>query len=338
MMQSRETRNRRKKKKVRRVIKNTLLFLTISIVGLLSYGGYLVYTVKSAADDSYNETDRNKSELRIEDVELGEDPVTILLMGIEDYQGDTGRSDVLLLYALNPDTKETAMVSIPRDTRTYLPVVGYKDKINHSYAFADRGNKEEAVIESVENLLDIPIDYYISTNFNGFEDAVDSLNGIDMNVPFSFKTYDTEGRWVQFEEGPMKMDGREALAYVRMRKEDPRGDFGRNERQRMAIKAMMDKATSFTSITRVDNMIKSVGENVQTNVTFNELLGLRNFYDSLTNKKTKTLDIKGEDQYINNIYYFIPYDNSLHDVSNELSNVLELENDAEENEHNNESP
>ncbi|MGP4078973.1 LCP family protein [Pseudalkalibacillus sp. R45] len=326
-MNSRMKRKKRKRKSLRRVLKLFLLTSIFLVIGLVSYGGYLAYNIKSAANESYNELDRPKSDLRKEEVSMGDDPVSILLMGIEDYQGDSGRSDVMLVVTINPKTKEMVMVSIPRDTRTYIPEIGYKDKITHAYAYGKKGQQEKAVIESVEGLLDIPIDYYVSTNFNGFVDVVDELGGVDVNVPFDFKEKDMDGKYINFQKGNMHLDGREALAYVRMRKQDPRGDFGRNERQQEVLSSIMDNAISFKSVTRIDNVVTQLGDDVNTNITLNEMFGLKSFYENLKNKEFETLNIKGENTYINNVYYYAAYDESIEKVSTRLQEVLELNNE-----------
>ncbi|TLS38502.1 LCP family protein [Pseudalkalibacillus caeni] len=321
-MSNSRMKTRRKRKRIRRWLKVSILFVILIMFSVVGYGGYLAFTINKTASGSYEELDRGeKSELRYEDVTLGKDPVTILLTGVEDYSGGQGRSDVLILVAINPETKEKTVLSIPRDTRTYIEKIDRKDKITHSYSYGGM----DATIQAVQDLLDVPVDYYIETNFDGFEEAVDALGGITLDVPFDFKTYDRDGRWVVFEEGPMEMDGREALAYVRMRKQDPRGDFGRNERQQQAIKAMLEEAVSVGSITKVDNMIESVGRNVKTNISMKELFGMRNFYKELQNKSMDTIDLKGEDAYIDNVYYFVPFEDSIEEASQELKSVLEIE-------------
>ncbi|WP_257350256.1 LCP family protein [Pseudalkalibacillus decolorationis] len=319
MERSRITQKRKKRRK-KGLLKIFALTVLILILGAAGYSGYLAYSINETAKDSYKEIE--KSDLRMEDVALGEDPVTILVVGIEDYAGGKGRADVIQLYSINPKTKEKVVVSIPRDTRAYIEEVGYKDKITHSYSYGGI----EATIDTVENLLDVPIDYYVTTNFKGFEDTVDALGGITVDVPFDFKYYDTDGRWVTFEEGKMKLDGREALAFVRMRKDDPQGDFGRNKRQQEAISAMMEKATSFSTITKVDNVLDSLGDNVTTNITIKEMFALRNFYKDLLSKGFEKLTVKGENAYIDGIYFYEPDDESIDKISRQLRDLLEITN------------
>lgn len=314
--------NRKKKKTTpfKRFLKVLLTLVLIVAIAGLGYAGYIAYTIKNVAQDSYEELERgDKSELREEKVTLKSDPVTILLMGVDDYvKNDKGRTDTLLLITLNPITKEVAILSIPRDTRTYIPDIERKDKINAAYAYGD----EQGTIEAVQELLDVPVDYYIKTGVQGFQDVVDELGGITVTVPFDFKQVDLKNNYVYFKEGQMELGGREALAFVQMRKEDPRGDFGRNDRQQEAIRAIADKAVSLNTLTKANKVIKTMGDNIQTNIQLNELLGLRTFYDEIKNQDFKRLNIEGHDDMINGIYYYIPEEQSLQEVGDEIRRIL----------------
>ena len=114
------------------------------------------------------------------------------------------------------------MLSIPRDTRTEIVGHGTTDKITHAYAFG----REEMTIVTVENLLDIPIDYYVRVNMEGFQDIVDAVGGIQVNNSLDF----TNGGH-NYAKGLINLNGEQALSFVRMRYDDPNGDFGRQERQ-----------------------------------------------------------------------------------------------------------
>ncbi|WNB92704.1 LCP family protein [Bacillus sp. NEB1478] len=320
---TRQRRRRRKRSPFRRLIRFVALIAILFFISAASYGGYLAYKIKANADRSYVDTE--KSDLRMDNVKLGKDPVTILLIGVEDYQeGDVGRADVIKLITINPETKEAAIVNIPRDTRTYLSSIDRKDKINHSYAYGKKGEREKAVMKATENLMGIPIDYFVSTNFDGFEKVVDELGGITVNVPFDFKQGSFK-RMITFKKGPMKMDGEEALAFVRMRKQDPRGDIGRNERESEAIRAIMDEAISVRSITKADNVIDQLGNNVKTNITTTEMFAMRNFYKTIKNKEIKPIQLETYPETIDGVSYEIPRDESVQEIRKKLSKILNIE-------------
>lgn len=323
-MDSSRTGNRKNKKSTpfKRFLKGFFILILIVVIGGASYAAYLGYTIKEVAKGSFKELDRGqKSELREDVVTLKSDPVTILLMGVDDYQEhDKGRTDTLALIALNPKTKEVEILSIPRDTRVYLPDVNRKDKINAAYAYGD----EQGTINAVQDLLNVPVDYYIKTGVQGFKDVIDQLGGITVDVPFDFKQVDLKNKYVYFKKGPMDLSGREALAFVQMRYEDPNGDFGRQERQQIVLKAMADKALSLNSLTKANQVIESLGSNVKTNIQLHELLGLRTFYDEIKNQEFKRLEIKGEDKKINGIWYYEADKQSIQEVGDELRRILDI--------------
>ncbi|UAC47857.1 LCP family protein [Bacillus aquiflavi] len=315
---------KQKKRPFKRFLKYVAIsILFISILGL-GYGGYLAYTINKAADDSDEELNRGtKSELRDSKVTLKDDPVTILLIGVDDYQDeDKGRADALILVTLNPKTKEVALLSIPRDTRTYIPRKKKKHKINHAYAWGDI----EGTVDAVQELLDVPVDFYVKAGAKAFQDIIDEIGGITVNVPFDFKQSDLKGNYVYFKEGTMKLDGRKALAFVQMRYEDPEGDFGRQKREQETLKAIADQALSVNTLPKANKIIESLGSNVKTNISLNEMLGLRNFYNEIKNQEFKKLEIEGENIEIENLSFYEPNKDSVDEVSNELRRILEIPN------------
>ena len=127
------------------------------------------------------------------------------------------------------------MVSVPRDTRAKIVGKGTTEKINHAYAY---GGPKMAV-NSLEKLMDVPVDHYISIDMDGVKTVVDELGGVTITSNGSFITKDSTNTY-QFTKGEQyKMDGKEALAYMRSRKEDGAGgDEGRQLRQQQVITAV----------------------------------------------------------------------------------------------------
>ena len=300
----------------KRIFRSFILVILLSLIG---GGTFLAYSAKKAADSVFQEVDPSQIKNQAGAAEISKDPFNILLVGIED-QGGGERSDVLMLLTVDPESKQVYTVSIPRDTRTYIENAGYETKITESFSYGGI----ESTINTVNSLLDVPIDYYITTNFNGFEDIVNTLGGVEVNVPFTFKAQLTDNlRWKTYYEGDMKLNGNEALAYVRMRKSDPKGDMGRNERQQQVIKAIADKGTSFSSITKMNRILDDLGENIKTNIPPSQFTSFINLYAAIKDTKIKNLKLAGEDQYINNVYYYIPNEDSIMEVSKTLNSVLD---------------
>ncbi|MCF3942670.1 LCP family protein [Oceanobacillus alkalisoli] len=314
---------RRKRKKVRRL--RVFLFIVLLLfLGVVGFGGYLAVQTMQAASESYDDLGREKSELREEAVSISNDPVSVLLMGIEDYQsdGDLGRTDTLMVATFNPNDEKLKLVSIPRDTMVEIAGRGYEDKINHAHAFGGK----TMTIDTVENFLGIPIDYYATVNFDAFKNIIDILGGITVDVPFDFQqnSDDRKAEKLQFYEGEMRLDGRYALAYARMRYEDPRGDIGRNERQQEVISAIIDKAVSVGTITKVDDLVQEIGRNVETNLKVSEGLGFAKQYAGFNTNKIEKLNVETYPTMINGVSYQIADEESLYAVQMELKEHLEI--------------
>ncbi|BBP88317.1 hypothetical protein BsIDN1_19350 [Bacillus safensis] len=148
----------------------------------------------------------------------GKDSFSVLLLGIDSRPGETvdeARSDAVLLAAVNRTDKTIKLLSIPRDSYVDIPGRGY-DKIAHAHAFGSA----DLSVKTVENLLNIPVDYVISGNFKAFQDIVDELNGIDVTIEDESiakqMEKDSKGK-VQVQTGTHRLNGEEALAFVRTR-------------------------------------------------------------------------------------------------------------------------
>jgi polyisoprenyl-teichoic acid--peptidoglycan teichoic acid transferase len=305
--------NKTKKKRV--WLRVTLSIFALLFIGAGAYVYSIYHSLTAAVDTMHQPIEREKSEKRIEEVTLDQkDPFSILMLGVDERDGDRGRSDTMIVLTVNPNTQSVKMLSIPRDTRTEIIGHGTVDKINHAYAFG----QEEMAMATVENLLDIPIDYYVRVNMEGFQDIVDAVGGISVNNTFTFSQ---DGH--QFTEGLLNLDGEEALSYVRMRYEDPQGDFGRQQRQRQVIQGVVNKGASFSSLTKFDDIFSALGKNVKTNITFDEMVEIQKNYKDAA-KSIEQLQLTGSGTKINGIYYLIISDDEKARVQNELKTQLEL--------------
>jgi polyisoprenyl-teichoic acid--peptidoglycan teichoic acid transferase len=327
-----EKKLKKRKKRKKRFIKLLLSMVLMILLVILSYTGYVGYKTYKAANNSYSDlgNEDKTSSLRNAPVHISKDPISILIMGIENYsgKGDKGRSDSLIIATFNPKDESMKMLSIPRDTKVYIPALNRRDKINHAYAYGGK----KATIETVEQFLNIPIDYYVKINFKGFINIIDELGGVTVNVPFDF--YDINSHWEKFyfKKGKMKLDGEAALVYARMRKKDPRGDFGRNERQQQIVRAVIDKILSPSIIFKIDDIAEEIGRNIETNMSIGEALAFRKKYSDFNSSHIQTLKIEGQDEYVNGVYYFIPDDDDMRKVRKQLREHLNLPSDASSDE------
>ncbi|PLR90763.1 polyisoprenyl-teichoic acid--peptidoglycan teichoic acid transferase TagU [Bacillus sp. T33-2] len=306
------TRRTNKKRKWLRVLLYSFLFLFI-IAGVYFFSVYNSLT--EAVDTMHHEIDRKKSDKRSETVSLKTaDPISVLLLGVDQRDGDRGRSDSMIVLTVNPEAQSVKMVSIPRDTRTEIVGKGKQDKINHAYAFGG----VEMSLATVENFLDIPIDYVIQINMEGFKDIVDSVGGVTVQNEFAFTHEGTN-----FPKGELKLNGDKALKYSRMRYEDPTGDVGRQQRQRQIIQGVINEGASLSTLANYGDIFKALGNNVKTNLTFDEMMTIQSQYKEAS-KSIEQISITGQGTTINNVYYLQVPTEEKNKIQNLLKQHLEL--------------
>lgn len=323
-MQRSELRKTKKSKK-RKILYSILIVLGSFLILSATYAVYLGKKAEVAANDSFEllKNRESGSELRLEDVEPLEDNVSILLVGIDDSEkrdfGDgNSRSDSLMVATLNNKDKSVKLVSIPRDTYTYIPEVGYNDKITHAHAYGGT----VAAIESVENLLDIPIDYYVRMNFEAFIDVVDALDGVVVDVPYDHLELDENDEYtIQLEEGRQLLDGREALALARTRKLD--NDIERGKRQQKILESLIRRAASVQSFGKYGDVIEALGNNIRTDLTFDDMMSFLKYLNNGT-PDIETISIAGYDDMSTGTYYWQLDEAELETTKEMLKSHLEL--------------
>ncbi|MED3985243.1 LytR family transcriptional regulator [Peribacillus simplex] len=307
-------RHEKKKKKKRTWLKvvGIIVLLFILAGGAFAYSVWnsLTKTVDTMHTPIDRTTDKRTKDLALSDQE----PFSMLMLGVDERDGDKGRSDTMIVLTVNPQKKSVKMLSIPRDTRTEIVGHGTQDKINHAFAFG--GAKMS--MDTVENFLDIPIDYYMKINMEGFKDIVDAVGGVTVQNDLDFTS---DG--IHFAKGTHTLNGKEALAYSRMRHDDPSGDFGRQSRQRAIIEAVIKKGASLSSLTKYDEVFDALGNNIQTNLTFDDMMDIQKNYRDASKSITQS-SINGNGTKIDGIYYYIVSDEEKEKVQSELKEQLSI--------------
>lgn len=238
--------------------------------------------------------------------DVTENPFSVYVTGIDTYGSvnTVARSDVNLIVTVNPKSKQILMTSIPRDCEIELDKNGKMDKLTHTGIY---GTSE--TINTIENFLDVQINYYARTNFSGITNIIDALGGITVDSDYSFTTM--HGHY-EIEKGPNEMDGDKALCFVRERYALPNGDFDRGKNQQKVLKAMMDKAMSPKIITNFSNILSAIEGSFETDMSSKEIKSLINMqlndmadwsiYDVQVQgsgyKTTKTYSMRGTEVYV----------------------------------------
>ncbi|MDH4422853.1 MULTISPECIES: LytR family transcriptional regulator [Bacillus] len=301
-------------------MKKKVLFWVLGIIGVLIIGGgiyaYNVYSsVSKTLDEVHKPLKRDQNNNKVGEKISNSEPVSILLLGADERGDDKGRSDSLMVITLNPKTNSMKTVSIPRDTYTEIVGKGKSDKINHAYAFGG----VDMSVATVEKFLNIPINYYVEVNMEGFKDIVDAVGGVDVNNDLEF-TQDNQ----HFAKGNIHLTGEQALSFTRMRKEDPRGDFGRQMRQRQVMQAVIKKGASFSSLSSYGDVLTAIQKNVKTNLTQDQMFDMQmNYKNCLQNSEDIQIPGDGHKAADGIWYYYVP-DAAKQDLTNKLRAHLEV--------------
>ena len=303
----------------------------------------------------YTKDKKQKSEKTSSSSNLKE-PFTVLIMGVDSEKETLANSsfngDSLLLITFNPKTLNTTMLSIPRDS--YVPIACFsgnkKSKITHAAWYG-----ESCMMKTISNYTGININYFVKVNFKGVVNIIDSLGGVDVDVPYSFceqnSNRDFGNNTIYVEKGIQKLNGEQALALSRNRKSNSdhcsskwtsgtRNDFVRGQNQQLVLRSILNKLKEVKSLDTIYSILDKVSASMTTNMTTNEILSLYNVGKDIIVKSNgesvedligiQKLYLNGRDARIYdsssglNLYNYLIYDNSLKAVVNAMKANLGL--------------
>lgn len=218
-------------------------------------------------------------------------PVNILVMGVKVLTSDLeqpldedlgyhalvndldGLSDTMLLLGFDPERDDLAMLSLPRDTRTWVEGMGYT-KLNEANR---EGGPALAAATSSDLLGGVGIDRYMRINVQGVEKLIDALGGVEIYVPHDMRYQDdSQHLYINLKQGKQRLNGDQALQFLRYRY-DGYGDIGRIQRQQMLIRALQEQALSPMTLARLPKILSVIRDNIDTNLSLEELLALVGF-------------------------------------------------------------
>lgn len=244
----------------------------------------------------------------------GDGRVNILLLGKggEGHEGGN-LTDSIMIASIDPINKETALLSIPRDLWV-KPSGLWPMKINAVYASAmdqayvkkpnDDAGAEKAGVAAIEKVIEdymgVPVHYYTTIDFKAFEQAVNAVGGIDVNLPtaYSDPTMLVGRKYFSLPAGQQKLDGGYALAYARSRYGEASGDFGRAEHQRIVIVAIKDKVLSlgtFANPLKVTQLLDTFGDRVTTNLSIGEIMRVYDITKQIDSSKITSTSLANKD-------------------------------------------
>ncbi len=278
------------------------------------------------------DTIKIKTQIEItKETDVTNETFTVYISGIDSYGSiaTVSRSDVNMVATINPKTKQVLLVSIPRDYYVQLRgTTGYKDKLTHAGIYGI-----ETSVGTLEDLLATDINYYFRVNFTSLEKIVDALGGIDVYSKYSFTSSKASGGTYYFSQGYNHMNGNQALAFSRERKNLPSsagGDRGRGENQQAVIDGIIRKAISPAIITSYSKILNSLKDSFQTNMTDNDIQKLIKMQlNDMASWNITSYSLNGYDGYEpvysspnSKPYVMIPYEDTVTEAQNLIDKVI----------------
>lgn len=260
-------------------------------------------------------------------VSIKNTPFNVLISGIDAY-GDinqTSRNDVNIVATINPNTNEILLTSIPRDYYVQLHgTTGYKDKLTHASYYGIN-----MAVETIEDILDTDINYYVKVNFTTVVDLVNEIGGIDV-----YADQDVNIGTCKIKEGYNNLDGQCALAFSRERHSYADGDRHRGRNQQQVIIAVFNKLTSGTTLlTEYTNILSVLDGKFATNMDTKEITDYIKYeLNDLKNYTIKTTQLDGYgsmgETYSypgQDLWIMIPYEETIDNAKNLINKVLNNE-------------
>lgn len=227
--------------------------------------------------------------------------INILLLGRagEHYPGKN-LTDTVMVMSIDTRAKKVALLSLPRDLYVPIGTTDLYTKLNAVYQYGLSTEEGVAPLrKTIETITDTPIHYFVTVDFDSFEKIVDTLGGINIEVPRDFYDPRYPGKNYSYETFELKkgwqiLDGATALKYVRERHDDPAGDFGRAKRQQQVLQALKDKAFSLGTlfnIVTLNQLLRELGESVKTDMAVEDMGRFLELSRSLDTKNVTTVVI-----------------------------------------------
>lgn len=234
-----------------------------------------------------------------------QEPINVLVLGLDAgvLEPHTGhlpeRTDTIMVVTFDPEKKRAGILSIPRDTRVSIPGHGL-DKINAAHAYGGT----DLAIKTVENLLNIPIHFYVKINYAGLTKLVDALGGVKIDVEQDMKYVDRAGGLkIDLKAGPQMLDGAKAEQYLRYRNQT--GDLGRIGRQQKFVRALAEQVFSASTLLKIPELARIVSENVETNMTPAQIVYYANLARQVDLAQVPVETLEGSAQYIGGVSYYL---------------------------------
>lgn len=241
-----------------------LLFVSVVLVGGIT--GWAVYSANKINTKVYEKLNPSDEQYDLDYDQLQQEPFNVLLLGVDTGEfgrTDSGRSDSMIVAHINLKKKEYTLMGVERDLLVDIADQGMQDKLNAAYAYGGAS----CSVKTVEKMLDIQIPYFVSIDMGDFQKILKEVGAVQVENEFEFSS---DG--FDFPKGKLTLSPEEALSWARMRYEDPRGDYGRQMRQQLLLKGVLENMAQLNQVTKWNAFIDILTDNIKTNLPITNLV------------------------------------------------------------------
>lgn len=301
------------------VVLGMTLYMNRAALAMVGFDWFVAKHVEKELEKTFQPIEGRKPIGSVNVTSKKEEPIAILLLGVDQRGKEHGRSDSMIYTVVRPSDGNILMISIPRDL--YVEIVGTDrhDKINHAFAFGGAGMS----MDTVEKLFGAPVHYYASVNFEGFRDVVDAMDGISLPIEKDIVNRDPNHEYFFIKGGQDSYNGKDALNFMRYR-EDAGGDVSRTERHHQFLNAVMDKALQMKQWTKIPELIQIMGNNFSTDIRPDKLVDLAQ--NMLQSKQrhiySHTMSGEGRRLEAGGAWYYFANEEDLQQVQTMIQNWL----------------
>lgn len=273
-------------------------FITILLCILVAVGGFYLLS----------ELDQNPEErMSMSEFFTNDDKFQVLLIGVDSLDqksaGNT-RSDVMMLLNVDKKRDEISLISIPRDTRAYLPDRDSTEKINHAYAY----NGPEGSLHAVNELLGTNIENYMVIDYAFVKEVVDIVGGVEVDVPMDMVYEDPTADpplYINLKAGPQKLNGEEALQFLRFRKGYQDQDLGRVKAQQSFLSSLFNTMKDKKNLIHGPQLLLSYSNHTNSTMSVMEVAKLGLNVVTIGSDDMKTYTLPGVPRTIDGLSYFV---------------------------------
>ena len=295
-------------------------YIIVFIVSIVAFTTIITLGINYYLEKDHQakqEENANNEITSLEDVnESLSERENILVMGVDylhlgEKEGQRGtRTDTIMVFSIDPKTKKTFVLSIPRDSRVNIKGHGY-DKINHAHSFGGT----DLAIQTISDFLQIPIHHYVKVDYNAVMELVDAVGGVEIDIK---QDMDYSPLNIHFKKGTQLLNGEDSVKYLRFRSGYANADIGRINVQQDFVQKLMNKIISPSLITNILKYIDILEKNVETNLSKKQMIQIAKTITEVPVDDIRKEVLPGDGQMIDGKSYWIVDEKGMRELLDDL--------------------